>query len=326
MSKEIIAKEITFLTEVIREQQEMVVAHQHTIPQIELDILLSNVRKLYERLLELNKINQAPSKAAVTQAVHHTTSPTDELIAQINTTERMIAGLPFVVDEQINSEKSEALSIEEKEAEPVIEATLLHQEEQEIQSQETADTIIPEKVEENPPVSITAHQQPESLLNEIETPIKAPQKEITEEAVMPQAALAKERTKEFSKPASKVNSMASLFDDAPTIATTFQGTTSVHDKITSGKSEISVAGKMQNHPVSDLKKSIGINEKFAFINELFDGDLNSYNAAIDLLNGSNGHAHAIQILETELSSKYNWNGAGDSYLRLKNLIDRRFEA
>jgi hypothetical protein len=143
---------------------------------------------------------------------------------------------------------------------------------------------------------------------------------------LPQAALAKERSKEYSKPSAKAQTTATLFDEPSTMNPSAQASTSLYEKITASKEDKSIATKLQKHPVSDLKKSIGINEKFSFINELFDGDLNAYNSAIEKLNGSNNFDEAITFLQTELIVKYNWNGESESFLKLRDLVDRRFGA
>lgn len=297
MKREILSSEINDLVEMIKEQQEMVLNHQQSIPQIELDILMANVRKLYERLTDLNRLNQKMEVEPTPAIQENVQKQTDELIANIQVIETLQASMEVIEPTPSIVQEEEQLFIAE-----VIE-------------EEVAETNAP------------AHMQQESLLANVEaTVVEEPKQEVHEEVVITATTLSKERTKEFTKPVSKPTIMASLFDDAPTVATTFAGTKTYHDKISESREEKSLAEKLQKNPVSDLKKSIGINEKFAFINELFDGDLNCYNEAIDVLNKSEGHANAVNYLEQTLATKYNWNGESDSYLRLKDLIDRRFTA
>jgi len=296
MKREIVSSEINDLVDMIKEQQEMVLSHQQSIPQIELDILMSNVRKLYERLTDLDRLNRKRDAEPTPAIQENTQKQTDELIANINVIETVQASVEII-------EPTPTIVQEEQ---PLFTAEVIAEE---------------EVVVTNAPT----HMQQESLLAFVETPVVDEQQEqVHEEVVIPATSLSKERTKEFTKPVTKPTIMASLFDDAPTVATSFAGTKTYHDKISAERDEKSLAEKLQKNPVSDLKKSIGINEKFAFINELFDGDLNCYNEAIDLLNKSQGHSDAVVYLEQTLVTKYNWNGESDSYLRLKDLIDRRF--
>lgn len=267
MNHQLLVNEIRSLSEVIREQQEIILSRQGKISRIETDILMSNLRKLYERWYALQKIsNELPAPDAVPPAP----SSTDELIAHIP-----VPPAPT----------------------PLVTAP-------------TASSSIPSGV----------HIQPESLVVHVDEPVATPPDEISEETVMPQAALAKNR-RETSR------SAATLFDEQPTAASgKFQSIPSLYDKISANKEDKSIATKLQKNPVSDLRKSIGINEKFAFINELFDGNQTAYNEAIDQLNGSAGHSEAIACIENDLIPKYQWNGESDSFLKLRNLIDRRFGA
>jgi hypothetical protein len=144
--------------------------------------------------------------------------------------------------------------------------------------------------------------------------------------VLPQANLSQERAKEFTKPSAKATPLATLFDEPETVADKFSGQASLYDKIAAAKEDKSIATKLQKNPVSDLKKSIGINEKFAFINELFDGNLNAYNEAIDKLNASNNLSEADAFLDGELAANHQWDKESQTYLNLKNLVERRFGA
>ena len=294
MKKDIITQEMRNLMEVIREQHDHILSHEGKIPQIELDILMGNVRKLYENLYELARLNENPIK-------HNTPpAPPDRNIH----TDELIAGLPSV---NIESIATDAHPIESPSASrDMVEVSELHKE----QNQKVA----------------YEHIQPEVLTAQLDTPVEEPREEISNEAVLPQAALAKERSREFSKPSAKAQATATLFDEPTTMSPSAHTSTSLYEKITASKEDKSIATKLQKNPVSDLKKSIGINEKFSFINELFDGDLNAYNSAIEKLNGSNNLDEANAFLQNELIEKYNWNGESDSFLKLRDLLDRRFTA
>jgi len=59
---------------------------------------------------------------------------------------------------------------------------------------------------------------------------------------------------------------------------------SVHRRIAGLKEDRSIGARMQQHPISNIKEAIGVNEKFLFINELFNGNIQAYNEAIASLN------------------------------------------
>ncbi len=81
---------------------------------------------------------------------------------------------------------------------------------------------------------------------------------------------------------------------------------------------------MQKEAVMDLKTVIGINEKFVFMNELFDGSLEEYNSSIDLLNNCLTSAEAEQKIFLELQPKYHWEMNSSVVKNLLALLERRF--
>ncbi|MFZ4463495.1 MAG: hypothetical protein ACOYN5_06585 [Bacteroidales bacterium] len=85
----------------------------------------------------------------------------------------------------------------------------------------------------------------------------------------------------------------------------------------------SIAAKMQQKRIHDLRAAIGINEKFLFINELFGGNLNQYNKTIDELNNmvSLDGARAFLI---ELRIQHQWPAQAPALLKLNDLIERKF--
>lgn len=84
----------------------------------------------------------------------------------------------------------------------------------------------------------------------------------------------------------------------------------------------SVGVKMTKQKIGDLKQAIGINEKFLFINELFNGDLGKYNKAIDELNSlSTAEGVRSYLIELKISSQ--WEDDNPAFLKLKNLLDRK---
>jgi hypothetical protein len=84
-----------------------------------------------------------------------------------------------------------------------------------------------------------------------------------------------------------------------------------------------VADSLQMSGINDLREAIGINDKFLFINELFNGDLECYNKVIDELNGFSGLSGAQTYL-TELQVQYQWVENGPAYQKLNVLLERKF--
>jgi len=96
----------------------------------------------------------------------------------------------------------------------------------------------------------------------------------------------------------------------------------ISDKFT-GQDEQSLADKMQQTKVTDLRQSVGINEKFLFINELFNGDMGRYNKVIDELNELKT-LKGVQTFLLEIKIQNQWDDELEAYLKLKDLAERKF--
>ncbi len=86
----------------------------------------------------------------------------------------------------------------------------------------------------------------------------------------------------------------------------------------------SLAAKLQQNPIRDLKSVIGINDKFLFVNELFGGSMEKYNKSIDNLNDLKTLNGALIYLN-ELKIELQWNNSNEAYQKLKELVARKFE-
>ena len=86
----------------------------------------------------------------------------------------------------------------------------------------------------------------------------------------------------------------------------------------------SLAAKLQQNPVRDLKAVIGINDKFLFVNELFGGSMEKYNKSIENLNDLKT-LNGAMIYLNELKIELQWNSSNEAYQKLKELVSRKFE-
>lgn len=71
------------------------------------------------------------------------------------------------------------------------------------------------------------------------------------------------------------------------------------------------------------KLAINLNDKFRFINELFAGNANEYNIAIEQLNTVNSMDEATAYTKG-LKSIYNWNDDHEMVKNMNGLIQKRF--
>ena len=82
-----------------------------------------------------------------------------------------------------------------------------------------------------------------------------------------------------------------------------------------------IASKFHDQPIPDISTAIGINEKFRYIRELFDGNSTLYNKTIDDLNNVGSEADAISYLQENFS----WDPEEKLAKRLLDLTRRKLK-
>lgn len=97
---------------------------------------------------------------------------------------------------------------------------------------------------------------------------------------------------------------------------------SINDRLKQSKVEL--AEVLKESPIKDLRKAIGINDRFLFINELFRGDEAMYERSIKTINGFNIYPEAEYWISRELKTKLGWNIDHPSVLQFDQLVKRRF--
>jgi hypothetical protein len=97
---------------------------------------------------------------------------------------------------------------------------------------------------------------------------------------------------------------------------------SLNDKLRQGKTELIEI--LKETPVKDLRKAVGINERFVFINDLFRGDEAMYERSIKTINSFNIYPEAEYWINRELKTKLGWSNDHPSVRHFDQLIRRRF--
>lgn len=277
-------EEIAGLLEAILEETEIISSYTNRVPQIELDLVLDNIRRLYDAYQRLNKANSHQTSnhqatARVTEAPPQAEAPTP------------IA--PSVPKEELNTPEEELTEIA---SEPqVVQAPP--------RPEITDEPSQPVEKDRN-----TAYVENQLSFVPPETPsarysIPKRPSEISIEAV-----------KHSSNEAEKNNlSIAEKY---------MRDEKTLNDKVDKGNG-FSIADRLQKNGVSDLKVALGINDKFLFINDLFHGDSEKYNEAIDTLNSFNAFQEASVFLQ-HLQKQYGWESESPVFQKLNDFLRRRY--
>ncbi len=134
---------------------------------------------------------------------------------------------------------------------------------------------------------------------------------------------------ETPKPAEMPSEKAISFDDLPIVAQQ-NAVTELNEKVVTNGVELNekfVAEEkpsLVEVPLKDLKKGIGLNDKFLFMTELFRNDEAMYDRSIKTINGFNIYQEAQFWMERELKIKLGWDDEQEATQHFYDLVKRRF--
>lgn len=100
------------------------------------------------------------------------------------------------------------------------------------------------------------------------------------------------------------------------------GSSSLNEKLKSDIVELKSA--LNDTPVRDLRKAIGINDRYVFINQLFRGDEVMYERSLKTINGFRILPEAEYWMERELKVKLGWDENREATRHFYQLVKRRF--
>lgn len=154
-----------------------------------------------------------------------------------------------------------------------------------------------------------------------------------------------EELEQIKKHAEVVNSMSAYakpgfvydpIDDMPTLAhqtplekppgkgneIPFEYPESLNDRLKEVKIELSQ--KLTDTPIKDLRKAIGVNDRYLFLNELFRGDEAMYERSIKTIQNFSIYAEAEFWIRRELKVKIGWLDSDPVVKQFDQLVKRRF--
>ena len=97
---------------------------------------------------------------------------------------------------------------------------------------------------------------------------------------------------------------------------------SFNDRLKENRTEL--MHSLKDAPIRDLRKGIGINDRFVFISELFRGDEPMYERSIKTINSFNIYPEAEYWMNRELKIKLGWDDTKEIVKHFYHLVKRRF--
>ena len=118
-------------------------------------------------------------------------------------------------------------------------------------------------------------------------------------------------------PISQIKNIKEVHETLPA-----ESNVSLNDKLKQASNELSET--LQEAPVKDLKKAIGINDRFKFLSELFRGDEAMYERSIKTINSYAIYPEAEYWIRRELKLKLGWDDKNETVRQFDQLVRRRF--
>ena len=279
------------------------------LADIERDILLAELREAYAELKfgETDNERCAAKESAAEESAEESIA---EESAKESVAEESVEELPIIPIAPITTMAEEptesAESVDEEESdEPEVEVELIFNEEDDEEEEEPAVESEPEATE---PVA-------EPI---VEEPVVA-EEPVAEEPVAVAEPVAE--SEEFSilntQPSTpKRSALLSLYEDAPApvLGEQFHETPSVADTIACPK------GVAESAPVASLREAIGLADKFMLIRELFDGEAEAYDKAIEVLDKQPSFDDCIIYI----AENYTWSPNSAATKFLMELLQRKY--
>lgn len=85
-----------------------------------------------------------------------------------------------------------------------------------------------------------------------------------------------------------------------------------------------VAETFHRAPIESVARSISLNQKFRFINQLFNGNSSAYNQAVEEIDTLNNYGQALDLISYRYASQYLWDMSSDEVSELVEILKRRF--
>jgi hypothetical protein len=295
MDKKIIKGLIDEKLEVIQDQFSIIKAYEGKIPVIEIDLLMTSIRDLYELVLSLQFEN--------TGGVMLKTDPKPEIQKASPppppvTVHKLVEDFPEPVKEPAGEPVEESRPLTEPAAPVRLSPSFISMEP--VSKEEPIEELEP-SAEDEPAAPLAG-----APAAAYEPPAPEPQEP---------PAPAAETEPDPDQPGEKYQRITfDLFSEG-------SGAT-LADRLREGQ-EKRVADKLQENMIADLRTTIGINDKFLFINELFEGNMRIYDEAIQKLNAGTTIAQADMIL-LDLKIVYNWDSESPTVKKFVELVRRKF--
>ncbi len=288
MEKEKLIIEIDLALESIKAHIKRIKNDSNKIHKMDMDLLIEKTRNIYDKLIRLDGLT-IPFETEI--------SLTDELeIEETKTVDAVDVKVEEIEKEEVKAEEEAEITEEDAKVEDKITEEKIKVE-TEIEAKYKVEEV-KEQIEEE--------QNKDDLIEEKEEILIDIQLDEVREII--EIEEDKEEKEETEK------STIDLFTSSagPTLSDTF-----------SEAEHPTIADKITTEGINELREAIGINEKFLFINELFNGDMGRYNKVIDELDEL-ATLEGVNTYLLELKIQSQWVDDNAALIKLSDMLNKKF--
>ena len=291
------------LTEIL-ERLELISQGNLFLPDIEKDIVLEKMRKIYAAILSGKAPKAQPEVAATPEKYEVYQGLEEDVDLFFDTEHESYTAFDQVAQKDVSKQQEEQKRIAEEQRRKEEEQKRLAEEQR--RKEEEAKRLAEEQ---------RRKEEEQKRLAEEQRRKEEEQKRLAEE----------QRRKEEEAKRNTPSDEDDLLQFIPKPQTVKPGTSqrSLNDLFTEKDGDHSLGAQFQNAKVHDLTKAISINDKFTYIKELFNNKGEEFSAAITSLNQCRNMEEAFNCLEG-LKQKYFWDSTSTTYLSLCDLLRRKF--
>ena len=147
-----------------------------------------------------------------------------------------------------------------------------------------------------------------------------------EQAPVPETASAKKETAAAGKQPAKAakpgkSAQARKSSEPAILADKYKGEKKfINEKLAGTREKSNISSKIQSKPIPNIGSALGINDRFKLINDLFNGDKESFQNTIGILDGASNFNEAFNYISTS----FDWDMEDDSVQMLLDLVRRKF--
>lgn len=102
-----------------------------------------------------------------------------------------------------------------------------------------------------------------------------------------------------------------------------EGPATLNDRFSTQQKE-SLAEVLQKRKIENIKSHISINQRFMFINELFNGDADIYNDALEKVDNCQSMNEALDYLQKNFVQQYQWDMESEEVAEFMDVLSKKY--